>query len=201
MTYQGPTPPIGSGDHRVVYALFEQETKNTVVSPLSDRAFFNIKKFAADNKLKLVNAAYIYTHPQENVDQFHQAVKQEGFLDNLFDNIGDLIDDLGNIVGINIGNNDNNDDYNDGGIHIGVDLNDGVHIGVSRDRDGKISSVIRPSGKVSSGIQPSNINSVGRSSKGPSPPPRQTRISSGHNIRSSFSNNDAADALFTPAPN
>lgn len=175
-SYRGPIIPAGSSNHRIVYALFEQEGKAAFIPALEDRKFFNVKIFASENNLKLVNAAYFYAQPRQYAEPSRQNIKQKGLLGNLFDNIGDLVDDLGNIVGINIGDDDDGDDYygddddednNDGGLHISIGLNDGVHIGVGHGHDGKLSSVVHSSGQPSS---------VARSSGGPSSSPKPSSV-------------------------
>jgi phosphatidylethanolamine-binding protein (PEBP) family uncharacterized protein len=60
--YLGPSPPPGCGTHRYVVALFKQPARidanaagfGTAFYPL----FFNIKQYAAANKLQLVGANY-----------------------------------------------------------------------------------------------------------------------------------------------
>ncbi|KAG2196575.1 hypothetical protein INT47_004878 [Mucor saturninus] len=214
-TYRGPILPPGSANHRVVYALFEQENKNAVIPALEDRKFFNVKTFAAENNLKLVNAAYFYAQPREFVETTQQDIKQTGLLGSLFDNIGDLVDDLDDIVGINIGNDydddydydddddddDEDEDDDDGrnGLHIGIDLNDGVHIGVGRGRDGKISSVVRSSARPtaaprSSGrsSEASRSNSKPRPTGKSDPPSRSSKSSNKSASKSSKSSNKSA---------
>jgi hypothetical protein len=124
--YMGPTPPAGSGKHRVVYALFEHQNTDANaanIEPLMDesngrRINFDLKKFASDNQLKVVNAAYIYTQYQEGITHKIQEVNQSGFVGEVIDGAGDIfngvvhgvggivdsiIDDLGNNVGGLIG--------------------------------------------------------------------------------------------------
>lgn len=88
--YQGPTPPAGATDHRIVYALFEQENKNITIAPLSNRVNFDIKKFITENKLKIVNAAYIYTQGQEINRE--QQVKQDSSAEEIYDDLGNVVD-------------------------------------------------------------------------------------------------------------
>ncbi|KAI8880701.1 PEBP-like protein, partial [Backusella circina FSU 941] len=61
--YKGPTPP-DNGFHRYLFALYEQSQENQKMTPeLKDptnhRAFFDVNKFAEENKLKLVAATYM----------------------------------------------------------------------------------------------------------------------------------------------
>ncbi|GAA5794925.1 hypothetical protein HPULCUR_000273 [Helicostylum pulchrum] len=109
--YRGPTPPPGAKDHRIVYALFEQENKNLTIPRLSNRVHFDIKKFAAANKLKLVNAVYMFTQPQDGVKRVQNEMKPNGILNDLFDDLDDIFDDLGGVVDVNLGGSNDEDDY------------------------------------------------------------------------------------------
>ncbi|ORY97916.1 phosphatidylethanolamine-binding protein [Syncephalastrum racemosum] len=75
--YHGPTPPAGSGIHRYVFTLFEQPTVNqTFVPELENpeihRAFFDLKKFIADNQLTPVAASYIMVQHEDGYDGEYQ---------------------------------------------------------------------------------------------------------------------------------
>ncbi|KAG2235039.1 hypothetical protein INT48_008962 [Thamnidium elegans] len=132
--YRGPIPPAGAKDHRIVYALFEQDNKNITILPLSKRVHFDIKKFAAANKLKLVNAVYMFTQPQESVRRAQNEMKPNGILTDLLDDLDDLIDDLGGVVDVNLG----------GRIHIGIGLGDGVQIGIGGHHTTRVVTRTRP---------------------------------------------------------
>lgn len=75
--YHGPTPPANSGIHRYVFTLFEQPTVNqTFVPELENpeihRAFFDLKKFIADNQLTPVAASYIMVQHEDGYDGAYQ---------------------------------------------------------------------------------------------------------------------------------
>ncbi|KAI8144242.1 phosphatidylethanolamine-binding protein [Fennellomyces sp. T-0311] len=71
--YHGPTPPLNSGKHRYVFALYEQSEKNQVTVPVLEdtvhhRAYFDIEQFAKDNKLKLVGATYMMAEHEDGYE-------------------------------------------------------------------------------------------------------------------------------------
>ncbi|KAI7853309.1 phosphatidylethanolamine-binding protein [Circinella umbellata] len=71
--YHGPTPPLNSGKHRYVFALYEQKTANQTITPVLEdtvhhRAYFDIEKFSAENNLKLVAATYMRAEHEDGFE-------------------------------------------------------------------------------------------------------------------------------------
>ena len=52
--YRPPTPPAGSGKHRYIFLVFQQEGKQKKVETFSERAKFNLNEYAASNDLARV---------------------------------------------------------------------------------------------------------------------------------------------------
>ncbi|KAI9497210.1 phosphatidylethanolamine-binding protein, partial [Zychaea mexicana] len=78
--YHGPTPPLNSGKHRYVFALYEQSAVNqTTVPVLEDtvhhRAYFDIGKFSQDNSLKLVAATYMRAEHEDGYEGKYNLCK------------------------------------------------------------------------------------------------------------------------------
>ncbi|KAG0174628.1 hypothetical protein DFQ28_004274 [Apophysomyces sp. BC1034] len=71
--YHGPTPPTGTGKHRYVFILLEQQEKKqlmrpTLEEPSHHRAFFNLKNFIQENNLRPVAAQYMVASHQDGYD-------------------------------------------------------------------------------------------------------------------------------------
>lgn len=95
---------------RLVYALFEQPSKNITTDSLnSNNIEKDLKQFVKDNNLVLVNAAYIYTQSPEAaaiVERFQRIAttfKEEGLLDSLVGTLDNLLGEVENILGLNLG--------------------------------------------------------------------------------------------------
>merc|ERR1711973_227957 len=60
--YMPPTPPAGSGVHRYVFVVYQQEGKQKAVDEsLKERAKFNVNEYATRNKLTRVIGFTYYT--------------------------------------------------------------------------------------------------------------------------------------------
>jgi len=59
MPYRPPTPPPGSGKHRYIFLVFQQEGKQKTVDALDERAKFSVNDYASKNSLSRV-AGFTY---------------------------------------------------------------------------------------------------------------------------------------------
>lgn len=66
MPYRPPTPPAGSGKHRYVFLVFQQEGKQKSVDTFAERAKFNLNEYAASNDLsRVVGFTYFTTEARQ----------------------------------------------------------------------------------------------------------------------------------------
>ncbi|CAO3656205.1 unnamed protein product [Mucor hiemalis] len=106
--YKSPVQPSGEKPQRLLYALFEQPTKNITTTSLnSSNIVKDLKQFVKDNHLTLVNAAYIYTQsgPEAIVTRLQRIAnnfEKAGLLDSLVGTLDHLLDELENILGISV---------------------------------------------------------------------------------------------------
>jgi len=66
VNYRPPTPPAGSGKHRYIFLLFQQEGKQKKVDTIRERAKFNVNEYAASNDLaRVVGFTYFTTEARQ----------------------------------------------------------------------------------------------------------------------------------------
>ena len=61
ISYNPPTPAVGSGRHRYVYLLFQQEQKQRRADTIHKRSKFNINDYASKNELARVSGFLYFT--------------------------------------------------------------------------------------------------------------------------------------------